>query len=147
MAMKKSRYFTLKELCRSRTALRKGIDNFPSFEVVSHLEELVTILLEPLREAWGSPIAVTSGYRSPSLNRAVGGVRDSPHMKGYAADLVPLEKDAGALFAFAVEFLSSGGIPFDQILLETRGETSWVHLSLRSSSGAQRREHKRIVVR
>ena len=95
--MKKSRYFTLKELCRSRTALRKGIDNFPSFEVVSHLEELVAKLLEPLREAWGSPIAVTSGYRSSSLNRAVGGVRDSPHMKGYAADLVPLEKDAEAL--------------------------------------------------
>ena len=64
------KYFTLKELCSSDVAEKKKIDNFPSFTVVEHLNELTEKILEPLRAAWGSSIIVNSGYRCDALNRA-----------------------------------------------------------------------------
>ena len=83
------KYFKLEELTYSATAQARFIENVPSAEAVRNLELLVKCVLDPLREAWGSPIIVNSGYRSEELNRAVGGAQYRYHMKGMAADIRP----------------------------------------------------------
>ena len=90
--------FTIGELCASKVAQEKGIDNTPPAVVRVHLTETIT-LLEAIRAEWakyceqynlGTPsLIVSSGYRSPELNKAVGGVKNSAHVAGYAADIVP----------------------------------------------------------
>ena len=84
-----SKYFTLKEMTYSDTAKRLGITNQPSPLIIAHLNELM-VFLDELREAWGSAIKVTSGYRCPKLNKAVKGSSTSAHLAGYAADLQPV---------------------------------------------------------
>ena len=81
------KHFTFQELTKSATAKRKGIDNSPSMQVRANLAALVENVLDPLREAYGKPIVVTSGYRCEKLNRAVGGAASSQHVKGQAADI------------------------------------------------------------
>ena len=95
---------------RSRKAQARGIKNEPPAEAVEGLKLLVQHILEPLRQAWGQPIFVNSGYRSPALNRAVGGARNSQHCLGQAADIVAdlslLNYDLGRR------------LPFDQLIFE-----------------------------
>lgn len=81
------KYFTIAELCKSDTADRKGIDNRCKKEHVANLTALVDNVLDPLREAYGKPITINSGFRSPALNKAVGGSATSDHMQGRAADI------------------------------------------------------------
>ena len=81
------KYFTLKEFSHSDTAVSLGIDNTPTAAAVPLMVELIDCVLDPIREHWGLPIRVTSGYRCPELNEEVGGVEDSYHMKGCAADI------------------------------------------------------------
>lgn len=81
------KYFSLGELSHSDTAVSLGIDNTIPKERVRNIEHLVHCVLDPLREHWGLPIRVTSGYRCPELNDEVGGVEDSYHMEGCAADI------------------------------------------------------------
>ena len=85
------KHFTFKEFTRSATAERLGIDNQPEHngeqEVYAHIELLVTRLLDPIRDYVAEPIYINSGYRSQELNKAVGGVHDSQHRKGQAADI------------------------------------------------------------
>ena len=81
------KYFTIKELTHSDTAVSLGIDNTPSREHELCLTLLVDRVLDPIREHWGLPIRVTSGYRCPELNEEVDGVEDSWHMDGCAADI------------------------------------------------------------
>ena len=82
------KYFSVSELCASATALREGIDNRPSKCAYHLLHVLVQQLLDPIREAWGEPIVVSSGYRCKELNTLIGGVKNSHHMLGCAADLI-----------------------------------------------------------
>lgn len=118
------RYFTIGELTRSATASRHGIDNTPTAEAQRNLTALVDNILDPLREAWGRPITVTSGYRCPALNRAVGGSRTSHHLKGMAADITTGNKaDNRRLFQLAVNLR----LPYCQ-LIDEKGY-SWVHVS------------------
>lgn len=120
------KYFTLKELCKSETARRKGIDNTPGPEEESNLHALVDNILDPLRGAWGKPIVVTSGYRCPALNKAVGGAASSQHMKGQAADIEAYSRskaDNKTLF----ELLRKLGLPFDQLINEF--DYDWIHVS------------------
>ena len=81
------KFFTIEELTKSTTAQQKGIKNVPSKEEEQNLIALIENVLDPLREAYGKPIIVTSGYRCPALNRAVGGASTSQHMTGQAADI------------------------------------------------------------
>ena len=81
------KHFTIKELAHSDTALAKGIDNFPTAEAISNLTKLVDNVLDPLREKYGKPIRVSSGYRSAILNRSVNGATSSQHRLGEAADI------------------------------------------------------------
>lgn len=127
------KYFTISELCRSDTAVQKGIDNTPSLDIRQKLQSLIEELLDPIREAWGGPITVNSGYRCPALNQAVGGVTTSQHQKGEAADL-----NAGSpvknrmLFDKIVDMQKAGLIQFDQLIDEAHYQ--WVHISYRKDN-------------
>ena len=85
--MKLSEHFTLEELCKSQTAIRMGIDNSPSTSQVDSLRYLAQRILEPVRSEYGVPYTPSSGYRSPDLNRAIGGSSTSQHCLGQAADI------------------------------------------------------------
>lgn len=87
------KYFSLGEFSHSDTAVSLGIDNTIPKECVAKIEHLVHCVLDPLREHWGLPIRVTSGYRCPELNDEVGGVEDSYHMDGCAADISALDPE------------------------------------------------------
>ena len=87
MSTRISKHFVLEEFTASPTAKAKGIRNVPGHQEIVNLAGLVHHVLEPLREAMGHAIKIGSGYRCPALNQAVGGVSNSQHMKGEAADL------------------------------------------------------------
>ena len=125
------KYFTMGEMMRSDTADRRGIDNRCSKEDAERLKKLIENVLDPLREAYGKPIKVNSGYRCPELNKAVGGSKTSDHMKGCAADIVgtPNTKaENKRLF----ELVKSLDLPFDQLIDEKN--LSWVHVSYREGN-------------
>lgn len=126
------RYFTLDELTKSETAIKKNISNMPTNEHKRNLELLVDNVLDPLREATGSPIIVTSGYRSTDLNTAIGGAKKSQHGKGQAADIVAKNPaDNSKLFSYI-----KANLPFDQLIWEKGNDTNpaWVHVSFNSSN-------------
>ena len=125
------KYFTIDELCASDTAERKKIDNTPNADARLRMQRLIEQLLDPIRASWGAPITVNSGYRSPALNRAVGGVATSQHVKGEAADItVGSTADNKRLFDKIVELQKAGRIAFDQLIDESN--YAWVHVSYRS---------------
>ena len=139
------KHFTFQEFEDSDKARELGIDNRMPELAEAHIVELVDILLDPLREAWGGPLTVTSGYRCPELNRAVGGSETSAHLAGWAADLVPASEDprgVQGLVDFAVEWLTATGLPFDQLIDERSGGSRWLHLGIRNLKGEQRRQVK-----
>ncbi len=105
------KYFTISELTASATALREGIDNRPSKCAFNLLHVLVDQLLDPIREAWGKPIIVSSGYRCKELNALVGGVKNSHHLLGCAADITaPLLSPQGGKIGSAMpKHLPLGG--------------------------------------
>ena len=84
------KYFSLSEFSHSDTAVSLGIDNTVPCEYIPKIQHLVHCVLDPIREHWGLPIRVTSGYRCPELNEEVGGVEDSYHVDGCAADITAL---------------------------------------------------------
>ena len=120
------KYFTLNELTASSTAKRKGIDNTPDATVRANLTALVANILDPLREAYGKPIVVSSGYRSPKLNKAVGGAAKSQHVTGQAADIHTLS-DIPADNKKLFDFIQKLKLPFDQLINEYN--FNWVHVS------------------
>ena len=130
-----SKYFDLQELLNSDTALKKKIANLPSWEVVEHLKELAEFL-DGLREAWGGPITVTSGFRCTELNKEVKGVQRSAHKLGYAADIRPSNGQMERFKKKVVEWVQDK--KFDQCILESSGGTQWVHISLYNQDGEQR---------
>ena len=120
------KYFTIKELCYSRTAKERNIYNEPTAVVADNLVLLVENILDPLRQAYGKPIVVNSGYRSKALNRAVGGVTNSQHLEGKAADIVGTPKtpeENKKLF----ELVRTLNLPFCQLIDESN--MTWVHVS------------------
>lgn len=135
------KYFTIDELTYSDTAKRLGIVNRPTAEQQQHLEELINNLLDPLREAWGSPIKVTSGFRSAELNKAIGGSITSAHCLGYASDLIPYKGTIKDFKAFVRKWLRQNNIKFDQYINEFKGNTEWVHLGLKNGAGQQRKQY------
>ena len=116
--------FTIQELTASTTAAAKKIKNDPTPEAAENLKLLVDKVLDPLRDAYGKPIRVNSGYRSPALNAAVNGSKTSQHMKGQAADITAGSKQENKkLFDLAQEL----NLPYCQLIDENN--FSWVHIS------------------
>ena len=131
-------YFTISELVASDTAKAKGIDNSPTTAVRANLVALIETLLDPLREAWKSPIKVTSGYRCGILNRAVGGSSTSAHLYGCAADIVPINGKIAEFKAFCRGYFGSRRHLYDQVILEQSKGSEWVHIGLKTQDGRKR---------
>lgn len=120
------KYFTINELCKSKTAARKKIDNTPTEAVKKRLTLLIELILDPLREAYGAPIIVDSAYRCPKLNRAVGGSSTSQHKTGEAADIRTV-KDTPEENKKLYDLIKKLNLPFDQLIDEYG--FNWVHVS------------------
>lgn len=116
--------FSIHELTKSQTAKRLGIDNTPNATDMENLQRLAINVLQPAREVLGMPLQITSGYRSPELNKAVGGAINSSHMRGEAADMVCANN--AKLFHFI-----KNNLMFDQLIWEkgNNQQPAWVHVS------------------
>lgn len=131
-----TRHFMLSEFTKSPTATAKKIDNTPSLEIVSNLQALCREVLEPLREWIGEPVTISSGYRSPKLNAAVGGVSNSQHMKGEAADIHLPSIETGRKY---LEFILDN-CRFDQVIWEHDASGHyWIHVSF--TQNGKNRQH------
>ena len=129
--MRLTRNFTYEELRRSDVAERRGINNSPRTKeeekrVIENLKALCMEVLQPLRDFLGKPVVISSGYRCAELNKAVGGVRNSQHMKGEAADIhVENTEHLLKIMHFIMDETD-----FDQVIWErNRAGTQWVHVS------------------
>lgn len=127
------KYFTLKELSRTSQKL----DNILTEEAEKNLTTLVDKLLDIIREEWGNPIIVNSGYRSIAVNKAVGGVFTSDHTRGRATDITTGSKENNKkLFDLILELHKDNKIEFDQLIDEK--DYQWIHISYRE--GANRNQ-------
>lgn len=126
--MNLSSNFTLKELTKSDTATRLGLDNTPDDEALENLKTLCEMVLQPVREHFGKSVTVNSGYRSPESNAAVGGSKTSDHCKGMAADI----EIVGVANADLAQWIMDN-LDYTQLILEfyTPGipDSGWVHVS------------------
>lgn len=136
-----SRFFKLNEFTYSATARKYNIDNTPTSEVKKNINTLMEFL-DGVREAWGSPIIVSSGYRCEELNDKVGGSKNSGHKYGWAGDLLPSNNKKREFFEFFKEYVKDKS--FDELLLEKSGKSIWIHFSLYSYQGKQRKKVKEL---
>lgn len=132
--------FSYREFEASATADRKDICNvIRTFEVRDAVKELTLTILQPLRDAWGGGIRITSGWRCEELNNAVLGSKTSAHLTGYAADIQPSDGRIGEFMDFAESWLKRTGVPFDQCIRETDNRGArWLHIGLKGPDGCQR---------
>ena len=133
-------HFTIEEMYASDTAKRLGINNKPNMQQMINLVYLAAYVLEPLRVAMDEPIKIGSGFRCQQLNKAVGGVSSSQHLKGQAADLC-IDGDIRKGRKW-FEYIKNH-LPFDQLIWETNPRTgsSWVHVSFIFPDFGKNRRH------
>jgi uncharacterized protein YcbK (DUF882 family) len=132
-----AKYFSIGELCQSNVADLKGIPNHPNTLQKMNMEKLINHVLDPIRSLYGSPVYVNSGFRSETLNKVIGGARNSQHMQGKAADITTGSPKANKKLWDVILFLQQeGDIDFDQLINEKPiyvkevGECpSWIHIS------------------
>lgn len=135
--MKLSKNFSLAEFTRSQTATRRGIDNTPKGQHLEAAKTLFEKVVQPIRDHFG-PTRLNSGYRSPDLNKAVGGSKTSQHCQGEAADL-----EVPGVSNYDVAKWIEDNLEYDQLILEfyTPGipNSGWVHVSY-NHDGNQRKQ-------
>ena len=120
----KSEFFTLAELTASETADRHKINNLPSAEIIGNLQYGVDMVLDPLRRLYGKPIKINSGYRCSELNKIVGGVSNSWHLKGNAADIHIASAEEAKILFNNLQKLPS----VDTVLFEHSKTAQWIHV-------------------
>ena len=121
-----SKYFNITEFTKSSTAQKHGIKNIPSLEELKNIDNLITYILDPLREAYGKPIIINSGYRCLELNKLIKGSKTSQHLTGQAADIRSVKntkEENKKLYDLIIQLK----LPFDQLINEY--DFSWVHVS------------------
>jgi len=128
-----SKNFTLNDMTFSLTAVNKKIDNTPSPEIVDNIKKLVINTLQPIRDLYEKPVFISSGYRCPALNVAVGGAKTSQHLEGKAADI---STESLELNKKLFNLIRDSKIPFDQLLDEYNFK--WIHISY--NEGNNRRQ-------
>lgn len=120
--------FSLRELIRSEVAERSGWVDVPTMDTVLNLSELCRRILDPIAFRYGKAVVITSGWRSARLNKAVGGVDNSQHMTGHAADIRPLQlSDMGQFWTIIQEMINNGIIDPDQVIYYRRRR--FIHIS------------------
>ncbi len=122
--MKLTENFTISELIYSYTAQVNKIDNRPSVQVIENLKALCENILQPLRDHFACPIIITSGFRSPKLNKKIGGVANSQHIEGKAADFIIPAVDLKTVFKWI-----KNNLVYDQLLYEYNSKDVWIHVS------------------
>lgn len=136
-----SKNFSTAEMFSSQVARLNNINNAPTPEIQKNLEKLCKKILQPIRDKWGKPLFVSSGYRCEALNKKVGGSKTSQHLYGEAADIIPFENfkydvdEVDNLFKLIVDMIDADEITVGQLLLEQKddghgGKTRWIHISL-----------------
>jgi hypothetical protein len=141
--MQLSKNLALAEVMRSETAKRKGISNMPTPEHIENFKKLAENVFQPIREHFGVPIHLSSGYRSAALNKAVGGASSSQHCKGEAIDI---DMDGTTVTNKQIFEFVRDNVNFDQMIWEFGTDTNpdWVHVSY-NSDGAQRKQILKAV--
>jgi len=136
--MKISEHLDLSEVTRSETAKRKGVSNEPTPEHLENFKKLADNVFEPIRNHFGVPIHISSGYRSKALNAAIGGSATSQHCKGEAIDIDMDGSSKGVTNKMVFDYIKAN-IKFDQMIWEFGSDTNpdWVHVSY-DSDGKQR---------
>lgn len=121
--------FSLLELISSETAVRKGINNNPNQDVIDNLKRLFIKIVQPVRDWYKQPINITSAYRSPTLNKAIGGSATSDHCFGNAVDFTVPKEDYKKVFYYIKD-----NFEFDQLIWEFGDDNTpnWIHVSLRN---------------
>lgn len=129
--MKITKNFTLEEMIHSETAERYNIDNYPKKSELNNIKLLCEGILQPIRDKYGKPININSGYRSTALNYKVGGARNSEHILGAAADIDTNSiSENNKLFNLICEMIEKNEIAVGQLINEKK--CSWIHISLPS---------------
>ena len=126
--MKLSKNFALSEITHSNTAKRLGIENEPTEEHLQNMQNLINLLIQPMRDSLG-PIRISSGYRNPQLNRAIGGSSSSQHCKGEALD-IQFWQMGKMMNELIYEWVLDSGLEFDQMINEF--DFAWIHISLKA---------------
>jgi hypothetical protein len=143
--MQISKHLSLAEVSRSETAKRKGINNTPSGEHLENFKKLAENVFEPIREHFGVPIHISSGYRSKELNAAIGGASSSQHCQGEAIDIDMDGSPSGVSNADVFKYIKDH-LNFDQLIWEFGSDSNpdWVHVSY-ESTGKQRKQILKAV--
>jgi hypothetical protein len=139
--MQLSTNLSLAEVTRSETAKRKGISNMPTPEHIENFKKLAANIFQPIREHFGKPIIISSGYRSAELNKAIGGSLSSQHSSGEAIDI---DMDGTDITNKQIFDYIKDNLTFDQMIAEfpKQGNPDWVHVSF----AANRSQRKQILV-
>jgi zinc D-Ala-D-Ala carboxypeptidase len=143
--MKLSEHLSLAEVMRSETAKRKGVSNMPTAEHIENFKLLAEQVFEPIRNHFGNPIHISSGYRSAALNKAIGGAKSSQHCSGEAID-IDMDGSADGITNKMVFDYIKDNLSFDQLIWEfgTSTNPDWVHVSY-ESKGNQRNQILKAV--
>jgi hypothetical protein len=139
--MQLSTNLSLAEVTRSETAKRRGISNMPTAEHIENFKKLAINIFQPIREHFGKPIIISSGYRSAELNKAIGGSLSSQHSSGEAIDI---DMDGTDITNKQIFDYIKENLTFDQMIAEfpKQGNPDWVHVSF----AANRSQRKQILV-
>lgn len=142
-------HFTLQEMTRSSMGAANHLDNTPNSEQRYNLYCLCEDVLEPLRCHFGMPVVVSSGFRSPEVNKVVKGATKSQHMQGEAADihgpgwlLLSLDEKIALLVRWAAWIMEN--CSYDQLILELRSNDAWLHVSSKAVE-PNRKQFKTII--
>ncbi|OPZ79371.1 MAG: Peptidase M15 [Alphaproteobacteria bacterium ADurb.Bin438] len=122
--MKLSKNFKLGEFLYSPLAIKNGIKNIPNEVHIANLKDLC-VIMQDIRDYWGLPVTITSGYRCEELNKLVGGAKNSQHTKGQACDFIIKGVDNIVIVKALKQLKEQGKINYDQLILEP----NWVHIS------------------
>ena len=141
--MQLSKNLSLAEVMRSETAKRKGVSNMPTPEHIENFKLLAEKVFQPIREHFGVPIHISSGYRSAALNKAVGGSATSQHCTGEAIDI---DMDGTSITNRQIFDFIKDNLTWDQLIFEfgTEENPDWVHVSY-ESTGKQRKQILKAV--
>jgi hypothetical protein len=139
--MQLSTNLSLAEVTRSETAKRRGISNMPTPEHIENFKKLAINIFQPIREHFGKPILISSGYRSAELNKAISGSLSSQHCSGEAIDI---DMDGTDITNAQIFNYIKDNLNFDQMIWEfgTDANPDWVHVSF----AANRSQRKQILV-